>query len=57
MQIVQDVWPQLLPIVFVPHDDAQYQQLVKVLDQLIDQVGENEDHPVATLMELIGVLI
>ncbi len=57
MQRVQDVWPQLSPIVFVPHDEGQYQQLVKVLDQLIDQVGENEDHPLATLMEVLGVLI
>ena len=31
--------------------------LVAVLDDLIDVVGENENHPLASLMELIGVLI
>jgi HTH-type transcriptional regulator/antitoxin HigA len=28
-----------------------------LLDSLIDGVGENESHPLATLMEIIGVLI
>ena len=31
--------------------------LVAVLDNLIDVVGENEDHPLTPLMEVIGVLI
>ncbi len=28
-----------------------------MLDSLIDQVGEDETHPLASLMEVIGVLI
>ena len=31
--------------------------LVAVLDDLIDVVGENEDHTLASLMEVIGLLI
>jgi HTH-type transcriptional regulator / antitoxin HigA len=27
------------------------------LDSIIDVVGENESHPLASLMELVGVLI
>lgn len=57
IQTAQDVWPMLAPIVFVPHEDHEYQQLVSMLDDLIDVVGENEDHPLASLMEVIGVLI
>jgi HTH-type transcriptional regulator/antitoxin HigA len=30
---------------------------VVILDQLIDVVGEDETHPLASLMEIIGVLI
>jgi HTH-type transcriptional regulator/antitoxin HigA len=30
---------------------------VTLLDSLIDEVGENEEHPLASLMEIIGVLI
>jgi HTH-type transcriptional regulator/antitoxin HigA len=36
---------------------SEYHQLVKLLDRLIDEVGENEDHPLASFMEVIGVLI
>lgn len=47
----------LNPVVFVPHDESEYQRLVAILDDLIDEVGENEDHPLASMMEVIGVLI
>lgn len=36
---------------------VEIDQLVDILDQLIDEVGENESHPLASLMEIIGVLI
>lgn len=39
------------------HDDAEYQHLAGILDQLIDQVGEDETHSLASLMEVISVLI
>ena len=41
----------------MPHSEAEYQQLVALLDSLIDEVGENESHPLASLMEIVGVLI
>ncbi len=47
----------MAPVVFVPHAEGEYQQLVTLLDDLIDVVGENENHPLASLMEVIGVLI
>ena len=50
-------WPQLQPALFVPHTDAEYRELVEFLDSLIDQVGEDESHPLASLMEVVGVLI
>jgi HTH-type transcriptional regulator/antitoxin HigA len=28
-----------------------------MLDNLIDEIGENENHPLASLMEILGVLI
>ena len=36
---------------------SDYNRLVNTLDQLIDEVGEDETHPLASLMEVIGVLI
>jgi len=57
VQTAERVWPTLAPVVFVPHTEIEYQRLVALLDALIDVVGENESHPLASLMEVIGVLI
>ena len=40
-----------------PHTEAEYRQLVELLDGLIDQVGEDESHPLASMMEVVGILI
>jgi HTH-type transcriptional regulator / antitoxin HigA len=50
-------WSSLADTVFVPHTEAEYQRLVALLDRLIDEVGENELYPLASLMEIVGVLI
>ncbi|HEV8718826.1 MAG TPA: hypothetical protein VGX03_39150 [Candidatus Binatia bacterium] len=50
-------WPSVAGVVFVPHTEAQYNHLVSLLDKLIDEVGEDETHPLASLMEVLGVLI
>ena len=34
-----------------------YELLVELLDRLIDQIGEDESHPLASMMDVIGVLI
>ena len=52
-----DAWSSLAGRIFVPHSEEEYQQLVALLDSLIDEVGENESHPLASLMEIVGVLI
>ena len=57
VQTAQNVWPMLTEVVFVPHAQSEYQRLTEVMDNLIDVVGEDEDHPLASLMEVIGVLI
>lgn len=52
-----NAWSSLAGKVFVPHTEEEYRQLVAVLDGLIDEVGEDETHPLASLMEIVGVLI
>ena len=51
------VWASVAPIVFVPRSEDDYHRLVAALDVLIDLVGEDEQHPLASLMEVIGTLI
>jgi HTH-type transcriptional regulator/antitoxin HigA len=52
-----DAWSSLAGTIFVPHTEEEYQRLVALLDGLIDEVGENESHPLASLMEVISILI
>ncbi len=51
------IWPSIEKVLFVPHTESEYDQLVAVLDELIDIVGEDESHPLASLMEIIGILV
>jgi HTH-type transcriptional regulator / antitoxin HigA len=50
-------WSSITKTVFVPHTEQEYEHLVELLDSLIDRVGENESHPLASMMDVIGVLI
>ena len=57
LENIASVWPTIKNIFSVPHTDAEYQNLVSLLDNLIDEVGESESHPLSSLMESIGNLI
>lgn len=50
-------WPQVEPALHFPRNDREYRRLVKLLDRLIDEVGEDENHHLASMMEVLGVLI
>ena len=39
------------------NSEKEYEEAVRLLDNLIDTVGEEENHPLASLMEVLGVLI
>jgi HTH-type transcriptional regulator/antitoxin HigA len=50
-------WPELSQSVFVPHTEMEYRRLVALLGQLVDEVGNDESHPLASLTEVVGLLI
>jgi HTH-type transcriptional regulator/antitoxin HigA len=54
---VTEAWPPISRAVRVPHTDADYRELVDLLDRVTDEVGEDENHPLASLMDVLGVLI
>lgn len=35
----------------------EYEHVLRILDDLVDQVGEDESHPLASLMGVISALI
>ena len=41
----------------IPQNDLEYDKLVALLDDLIDEVGEDESHPLASFVDVIGVII
>jgi HTH-type transcriptional regulator/antitoxin HigA len=53
----KSAWPLVSESLHVPHNERDYRNLVALLDSLVDEVGGDENHPLASLMEVIGVLI
>jgi HTH-type transcriptional regulator/antitoxin HigA len=54
---IAKVWPVVRDVFSLPHNDKEYKKLVLFLDSVIDEVGEDETHPLASLMETLGSLI
>lgn len=41
----------------VLHTEAEYKKAVAVLDEILDEIGQNEAHPLADLAEALGLFI
>ena len=54
---IAKIWPDIQNIFSVPHNEKDYKKLVNLLDSLIDEVGNDGSHPLASLMETLGSLI
>jgi HTH-type transcriptional regulator/antitoxin HigA len=57
LKTTASLWPKLSNTIFVPRTETEYNRLVATLDELIYVVGEDDAHPLASLMEIIGVMI
>lgn len=57
LEKVIEVWPNVKSVLSLPHSERQYKKLVKILDELLDEIGENEKHRLVPLLETIGSLI
>ncbi|ESS73051.1 HTH domain-containing transcription regulator [Methyloglobulus morosus KoM1] len=57
LQTMKESWQPLAPLVSVPYTEAEYQARINLLNELIDEVGENEGHPLASLMEIVGIAV
>jgi len=57
MERVARAWSDLASWLTIPRTESDYHRLVSLLDALIDEVGEDEHHPLASLMDLVGTLI
>lgn len=50
-------WQYIVPLVCYPTNEQQYEKLVNSLDDLLDTVGNNENHPLISLVDVISTLI
>ena len=57
LENISKIWPTIESMFSVPHSEGEYKYLVGVLDSLIDEVGDNQGHKLAPVMETIGNLI
>lgn len=57
IQTAQDIWPEIASIVFVPRTETDYRRLSTLRDELKTLIGESENHPLVSLMEVVGALI
>ncbi len=48
---------QVAQLIFVPTNEEELDQLIRLLDDLIDIVRDDETHPLANTMDVLGVLI
>ncbi|MCF8077026.1 MAG: transcriptional regulator, partial [Desulfotignum sp.] len=51
------IWPDIKNIFAVAHSEAEYDRQVSFLDSLLEEVGEDEGHPLASLTETVGSLV
>ena len=47
-------WQFVSPLLRKPENEADYDQLVEALDELTDRIGDDESHPLMSLVDIIG---
>ena len=50
-------WKPISTLICVPRTEADYNRLVALLDEVTDEVGEDENHPLASFMDVLGTLV
>lgn len=59
IRAIQSSWSKLDSMVHLRpiHDEAGYDQMTSLMNSLLDVVGNNEDHALSGLLELVGDLV
>ena len=56
---IQSSWSQFQSLAHLRpiHNEADYDQMISLMNSLLDVVGDNEDHALSGLLELVGDLV
>ena len=57
LERLSDAWTQIGEVLSVPHTEAEYLRISAFLDLVVDEVGEHDSHPLASMMETLGTLV
>ncbi|MHB0992253.1 MAG: helix-turn-helix domain-containing protein [Burkholderiales bacterium] len=59
IQAIQSSWAAFESMVHLRpiHDEASYDQMVTLMNSLLDEVGDDEDHALSGLLELVGDVV
>ena len=59
IRAIESSWAKLNSMVPLRpiHDEAGYDQMIAFMNSLLDVVGDNEDHALSGLLELVGDLV
>lgn len=57
LEKVKSVWPQVRSVLSVPANLREYNKLRRLMDSLVDEIGENKSHKLAPLLDTIGSLL
>ena len=57
LERVKASWKEVKDFLSIPHSKKEYNKIVSLLDLVIDEVGNKENHPLAPLLEVLGSLV
>lgn len=55
-QDIQSYWPAISPLLAI-RNEREYDLAVERLNSLLDEVGTNEQHPLYTLLDTLGIVL
>ena len=53
---IQTHWKAISPLLMI-RNEKEYNAAVKCLNELLDEIGTNEKHPLYTLLDTLGTLV
>jgi HTH-type transcriptional regulator/antitoxin HigA len=53
---LQEHWTNIAPLLLI-RNEREYNAAVKRLNELLDEIGDNEKHPLYSLLDTLGTLI
>jgi HTH-type transcriptional regulator/antitoxin HigA len=50
-------WQSVAPLIAVPYNETQYQERLALLEYLLDEIGDNENHPLSSLLDTLSIVV